>query len=74
MQVEGRALEGALPGRQGRLLLAYLVWHRERACPRPELIDVLWPEEPPLSSWQRRGDVTVLHARSERSAQPDDRA
>ena len=30
----------ALPGRQGQLLLAYLVCHRTRACPRYELEDV----------------------------------
>jgi DNA-binding SARP family transcriptional activator/tetratricopeptide (TPR) repeat protein len=34
----------ALPGRQGQLLLAYLVCHRTRACPRYELEDVLWPK------------------------------
>ena len=38
-----------LPGRQGRLLLAYLAVNRERACPRGELIDVLWPETPPAA-------------------------
>ena len=40
----------ALPGRQGQLLLAYLVCHRTRACPRYELEDVLWPKEAPASS------------------------
>ena len=39
-----------LPGRQGRLLLAYRVWHRERSCPRRELIDGLWPENPPAAA------------------------
>ncbi len=38
-----------LPGRQGRLLLAYLAVNRDRACPRRELIDVLWPETPPAA-------------------------
>ncbi|MEO8689371.1 MAG: AAA family ATPase, partial [Solirubrobacteraceae bacterium] len=41
---------GALPGRQGQLLLAYLVCHRTRACPRYELEDVLWPERAPAAS------------------------
>jgi DNA-binding SARP family transcriptional activator/tetratricopeptide (TPR) repeat protein len=40
----------ALPGRQGQLLLAYLVCHRTRACPRYELEDVLWPEHAPAAS------------------------
>ena len=39
-----------LPGRQGQLLLAYLVCHRTRACPRYELEDVLWPKDAPASS------------------------
>ena len=46
----GRVLEQDLPGRQGRLLLAYLVWHRDRACPRRELIDTLWPDNPPAAA------------------------
>jgi DNA-binding SARP family transcriptional activator len=39
-----------LPGRQGRLLFAYLVLNRGRDCGRAELIDVLWPEEPPAAA------------------------
>ncbi len=42
-----RELSGRLPGRQGRLLLAYLAVHRDRPCTRGELIDALWPDEPP---------------------------
>ena len=42
--------DSALPGRQGQLLLAYLVCHRTRACPRYELEDVLWPERAPAAS------------------------
>ena len=33
-------------GAQARLLFAYLVLHRLRACPHHELIDALWPEPP----------------------------
>ena len=40
----------ALPGRQGRLLFAYLVLNRDRDCGRAELIDVLWPEDPPVAA------------------------
>ena len=39
-----------LPGRQGRLLFAYLVLNRDRDCGRAELIDVLWPEDPPAAA------------------------
>ncbi len=48
--VDGRDMTAHLPGRQGRLLLAYLAVNRDRACPRGELIDVLWPEERPASA------------------------
>jgi DNA-binding SARP family transcriptional activator len=39
---DGERLEEALPGNQGRLLLAYLVLHRDRPVRRDELLDVLW--------------------------------
>lgn len=38
-----------LPGRQGRLALAYLLLHRTRAVPRDELLDALWRDRPPPS-------------------------
>src|SRR5581483_8898035 len=39
-----------LPGRQGRLLVIYLVLHRLRTIRRDELIDALWPDEPPAAA------------------------
>ena len=36
-----------LPGRQGRLLFAYLVAHRRRPAPREVLVDALCGEAPP---------------------------
>ena len=36
-----------LPGRQGRLVLAYLACNRRRTVTRDELIDLLWPIGPP---------------------------
>jgi DNA-binding SARP family transcriptional activator/tetratricopeptide (TPR) repeat protein len=47
VDVGGRSLAADLPGRQGRLLFAYLVLNRDRDCGRGELIDLLWPEKPP---------------------------
>src|SRR4051812_2086387 len=47
---DGAGIEHALPGRQGRLLLAYLLLNRDRGCPRSELIDLLWPERPPAAA------------------------
>src|SRR4051812_6172940 len=50
VDASGRRLDAGLPGRQGRLLFAYLVLNRMRGCPRDELIDVLWPEGPPAAA------------------------
>jgi DNA-binding SARP family transcriptional activator len=44
VQVRGRRLEDQLPGRQGRLLFAYLAAHRVRSVYRDELKDALWPD------------------------------
>ena len=43
----GRNLTHSLPGRQGRLVFAYLACNRSRAVTRDELIDVLWPSGAP---------------------------
>ena len=44
VELEGHRVEGDLPGRQGRLLLAYLVANRDRTVTREALIDALWPD------------------------------
>ena len=45
--MDGNAVHDRLPGRQGRLLFAYLVEARTRPVGRAELVDALWPETPP---------------------------
>jgi DNA-binding SARP family transcriptional activator len=47
VRVGERRVDGDLPGRQGRLALAYLAVHRVRAVSRDELTEALWPSEPP---------------------------
>ena len=76
----GRDVSAEIPGRQGRLLLAYLVLNRERACPRAELLDVLWPELPPsapdaalsalLSKLRKALGAGALRGRSELRLEP----
>jgi SARP family transcriptional regulator, regulator of embCAB operon len=44
---DGERFEGRLPGRQGRLLFAYLVLNRHRLASREELVEAIWPRELP---------------------------
>jgi SARP family transcriptional regulator, regulator of embCAB operon len=44
LELDGERLEGRLPGRQGRLLFAFLVVNRNRTLARATLIEALWPE------------------------------
>lgn len=50
VELDGERIDRDLPGRQGRLLFAYLVLHRLRAVRRDELIDALWPRTPPAAA------------------------
>jgi DNA-binding SARP family transcriptional activator len=50
VEVDGRRIEHDLPGRQGRMLFAYLVVHRLRPIRRDELVDALWPRTPPAAA------------------------
>jgi DNA-binding SARP family transcriptional activator len=47
---DGERWEVRLPGRQGRLLFAYLVLHRHRSCSRQELAQALWGDALPTAS------------------------
>jgi DNA-binding SARP family transcriptional activator/tetratricopeptide (TPR) repeat protein len=46
VEIAGRRLESQLPGRKGQLV-AYLAVNRQRSVRREELIDALWPVDPP---------------------------
>jgi DNA-binding SARP family transcriptional activator len=46
---DGQRIESRLPGRQGRLLLTYLVVNRHRQVPRDELAEALWLEPDPAA-------------------------
>ena len=49
VEVDGRRVEDDLPGRQGRLLFAYLARNHDRPVRRDELVDVVWDDHPPGS-------------------------
>ena len=47
---DGERLDGRLPGRQGRLLFAYLVCNRHRPSRRDELVEAIWPDGVPVAT------------------------
>jgi len=49
VDIDGHHVTPALRGRQGRVLLAYLVLNRGRAVSRDELMDAVWPNSPPAN-------------------------
>ena len=76
VEIDGEGLHGALPGRQGRLLFAYLVLNRGRPVRRDELVDALWSENgqpdsaeallrPPLSRLRKALGPGRLEGRTE---------
>jgi DNA-binding SARP family transcriptional activator len=44
VEFDGRRVEDGFPGRQGRILFAYLVANRLRTVTRDDLLDALWPD------------------------------
>lgn len=73
---DGEQLEGDLPGRQGRLIFAYLVLNRSRPVRRDELVEALWADEglpsggeallaPPLSRLRKALGQDRINGRSE---------
>jgi DNA-binding SARP family transcriptional activator/streptogramin lyase len=58
VEANGRVIDEArFPGRQGRLLFAYLVAEQGRAVPRDELAEALWENGPP-ATWEKA--LTVI--------------
>ncbi len=49
VECDGQRLDTLLPGRQGRLLFAYLVVNRHRQVPRDEMAEALWREPDPAA-------------------------
>src|SRR4051794_29103865 len=84
VEIDGEELHGALPGRQGRLLFAYLVINRNRPVRRDELVEALWAEDgqpasgdallrPPLSRLRKALGAGRLEGRGELAlVLPDD--
>ena len=63
VETEGVVIdEGRFPGRQGRLLFAYLVAEQGRPMPRDELAEALWGESPP-ATWDKALTVVVSKLR-----------
>jgi len=44
VELDGQRVEGELPGRQGRVLFAYLAVNRNRTLTRAQLLDALWAD------------------------------
>jgi DNA-binding SARP family transcriptional activator len=64
IQADGRTLDAThLPGRQGRVLLAYLVAEHGRPVPSEELAEALWGPAPPVT-WRPalRGVISKVRA------------
>ena len=63
VEVDGRRVpDSLLAGRQGRLVLAYLLCERHRSVPREELAELLWPQRLP-ASWTTSLSVVVSKLR-----------
>lgn len=61
VELDGRRVEGALPGRQGRLAFVYLALNRARAVSRDELAAAIWPEQAPAGA---RATLRTILSRS----------
>jgi DNA-binding SARP family transcriptional activator len=69
LEVCGRRVEAALPGRQGRLLFAYLAVNRQRSVSRDELADAVWGERLAAGA---DAALTVLLSKTRTALRPAD--
>lgn len=60
VELDGRRVEGELPGRQGRLVFVYLALNRARVVTRDELTAAVWPERAPPGA---RGALRTILSR-----------
>jgi SARP family transcriptional regulator, regulator of embCAB operon len=67
-ELSGRRVDQALPGRQGRLLFAYLTMFRHQPVSRDVLVDALWGDAPPAGA---AGALTVLISKLRTAVGPD---
>jgi len=58
--IDGQPVESRLPGRQERLLVAYLAAHRAQPVARAIVLDALWPE----GGAGAAGTLTVLPSKA----------
>jgi SARP family transcriptional regulator, regulator of embCAB operon len=66
VSIEARGVvvgEQRFPGRQGRLIFAYLLAAQGRPVPKDELADALWGDEPP-ARWEKALTVLVSKLRA----------
>jgi SARP family transcriptional regulator, regulator of embCAB operon len=64
VEADGVVIDDArFPGRQGRLLFAYLVTEQGRPVPHDELAEAIWGESPP-ATWEKALTVLVSKLRA----------
>jgi len=69
VEVGGQRVEAAFPGRQGRLLFAYLAVNRQRSVSRDELADAVWGERLAAGA---DAALTVLLSKTRTALRPAD--
>jgi DNA-binding SARP family transcriptional activator len=68
VELAGRRVDHAFPGRQGRLLFGYLVLSRLERVSRDALVDALWGDSPPAAAG---GALNVVISKVRAAVGPD---